>query len=72
MTEICVATPVLELRDAASEQLLVRSTDRLSVENHASVRSNSVRNMSEVRMALRQQAKRLTENLDKLHLDQGL
>ena len=72
LTEIGVATLVLELRDSASEQLLVRSTDRLSVENHASVRSNSVRNMSEVRMALRQQAKRLTENLDKAHLDQGL
>jgi hypothetical protein len=72
LTEIGVATLVLELRDSATEQLLVRSTDRRRVENNTMVRSTSVRNMSEVRMALRQQAKLLTENLDKLHLSQGM
>lgn len=71
LTEIGVATLILELHDSASEQLVVRSTDRVSIENSTSVRSNSVRNMPEVRIALLQQAKRLSENLDKLHLDQG-
>ena len=71
LTEIGVATLILELHDSASEQLVVRSTDRVSIENSTSVRSNSVRNMPEVRIVLRQQAKRSTENLDKLHLDQG-
>ena len=71
LTEIGVATLILELHDSASEQLVVRSTDRVSIENSTSVRSNSVRNMPEVRIALPQQAKRLFENLDKLHLDQG-
>ena len=71
LTEIGVATLILELHDSASEQLVVRSIDRVSIENSTSVRSNSVRNMPEVRIALLQQSKRLSENLDKLHLDQG-
>jgi hypothetical protein len=60
------ATLVVEVRDAATREVLARAVDRRAIENMTFSRSNSVNNRSDVRLAVQRLASQLRRRLDEL------